>query len=61
MVFWYRQTKNGEWRWRLRGENKRLIAESGEGYINKADCLHAINLIQQGAAAAEVKLNSKPD
>jgi uncharacterized protein YegP (UPF0339 family) len=36
----------GEWRWRLVAGNSRLIAESGEGYQNKADCLHGIELVK---------------
>ncbi|WP_401728583.1 YegP family protein [Stenotrophomonas muris] len=35
----------GDWRWRLRGDNGRIIATSGEGYQNKADCLHGIELV----------------
>jgi uncharacterized protein len=35
----------GQWRWRLRSLNYKTIANSGESYHNKADCLHAINLV----------------
>ena len=35
-----------DWRWRLRAANGQIIATSGEGYINKADCLHGISLVQ---------------
>jgi uncharacterized protein len=41
------QDNVGEWRWRLRAANKRILADSGEGYRNKADCLAAINLVKQ--------------
>lgn len=34
------------WRWRLKGSNGEPIA-SGESYPAKADCLHAIKLVQQ--------------
>lgn len=40
----YRKTY--EWRWRLKAANGRIIADSGEGYANKADALHAIGLVQ---------------
>ncbi len=40
--------------WHLQAANHRIIAQS-EGYHNKADCLHAIDLIQRGAAQAVVK------
>jgi uncharacterized protein len=35
----------GEWRWRAIS-NARVIADSGEGYRNKADALRGIYLIQ---------------
>jgi uncharacterized protein YegP (UPF0339 family) len=34
----------GEWRWRFRSGN--AIVASGESYKNKADCLHAIDLLK---------------
>jgi uncharacterized protein len=33
------------WRWTLYAANGRKIANSGEGYHNKADCLDAIDLV----------------
>jgi uncharacterized protein YegP (UPF0339 family) len=44
----------GEWRWRLLAANNRNIADSGEGYINKQDCLDAIELVK-GSRSAPVK------
>ena len=44
--FVYRDTGN-YWRWRLVASNGRTIADSGEGYFNKADCLHGIALVKQ--------------
>jgi len=32
------------WRWRFRAANHEIVA-SGEAYVNKQDCLHAISLI----------------
>ena len=42
-----------EWRWRfLAGLNDREpIAVSSEGYVNKADCLHGIELVKGSADA----------
>ena len=40
------QDAAGEWRWRLRAANNRIIADSGEGYHNRQDCLHAITLVK---------------
>lgn len=42
---------NGHWRWRLVAANNRIIANSGEGYWNKEDCLHAISLVKSSSAA----------
>lgn len=30
--------ENGQYRWRLKAGNGEIIADSGEGYHNKADC-----------------------
>ncbi len=44
----------GEYRWRLVAANGKTIADSGEGYKNKADCLAGITLVK-GSANAPVK------
>jgi uncharacterized protein len=36
-----------QWRWRLIAANNRIIADSAEGYWNKADCLHGVQLVKQ--------------
>ena len=36
----------GYWRWTLYAGNSRKIANSGEGYYNRADALAAINLVK---------------
>lgn len=38
--------KLNEWRWYLKAANGKKIAESGEGYKNKSDCLNAIELVK---------------
>ncbi|HEV2800350.1 MAG TPA: DUF1508 domain-containing protein [Pyrinomonadaceae bacterium] len=40
-----------EWRWQLRAGNQRIIADSGEGYQHKQDCLHAIELVKNSKNA----------
>jgi uncharacterized protein YegP (UPF0339 family) len=35
-----------EWRWRYRASNYKTIADSGEGYKNYEDMLHAIGLMR---------------
>ncbi len=44
-----------EHRWRLKASNGQVIATSGQGYKAKADCKHAIESIQAGAASAKVE------
>jgi uncharacterized protein YegP (UPF0339 family) len=46
--------QSGQYRWRLLADNNRNIANGGESYYNKADCLAAINLVK-GSANAPVK------
>lgn len=41
----------GYWRWTLFAANNKKIANSGEGYFNKQDCLHAIDLVKGSASA----------
>lgn len=45
----------GEYRWRLRADNNEIIADSAEGYVRKADCLHGIELVKELAPGAEVE------
>jgi uncharacterized protein YegP (UPF0339 family) len=52
MVFvLYRDAKN-EYRWRLFGDNNSdILADSGEGYVNKSDALHGISRVRLSSAA----------
>lgn len=45
----------GQWRWRLQASNGRIIANSGESYVNKGDCLAAIKLVKGSTNAPEVE------
>ena len=45
MKFWVYRDTNRQWRWYLKAANGRKIANSGEGYWNKSDCLAAIDLV----------------
>ena len=49
-VFQVYQDGEGEWRWRLVAGNNEVIA-SGEGYRDKKDCLHAIELVKDSKDA----------
>ncbi len=54
MHFWFYKDTKGEWRWSFKGDNNKILADSGEGYQNRVDCIDAIRLIKNGAAAANV-------
>lgn len=45
MRFYVYQDRAGEWRWRLYAANHRVLADSGEGYLNKQDCIDALNIV----------------
>ncbi len=44
-----------QWRWTLYATNNRKIANSGEGYFNKADAVAAIGLVKGTNAATPVR------
>lgn len=45
MKFEIYKNTNGHWQWRLKAANNKIVADSGEAYYNKDDCLHAIGLV----------------
>ena len=45
-AYWVFKDAAGEWRWHLRASNNRIIADSGEGYHHRQDCLHAVELVK---------------
>ena len=45
MYFVMYRDAQGFWRWTLYASNHRKVANSGEGYYNKADARHAIDLV----------------
>lgn len=42
----YYQDKAGEWRWRLRACNNRIIANSGKGYKTERGAFSAFDRVQ---------------
>jgi uncharacterized protein YegP (UPF0339 family) len=50
-VFRVYEDAAGEWRWRLVAGNERITAESGEGYRDRRDCLHGIELVKDSKDA----------
>ncbi len=47
------QSKNGEYRFRLKAPNGQIIA-AGQGYKSKKSCLNGIESVKKNAADAEV-------
>lgn len=48
------EDEGGEWRWRQRDDNNRIIAESGEGYESESGVDRAVeNVVQESSEAAE--------
>ena len=46
---------SGEWRWRLKAANGNIVADSGEGYSAKADCVAGIQSVKGSGGAPVVE------
>ena len=55
MKFEIYKDARGEYRWRFKASNGRIIADSGEGYQNKSDCAGGIQLVKTHAPNAPVE------
>lgn len=53
MGYYIYKDKIGQWRWYYKASNGRKIADSGEGYYNREDCLSGV-AIMRGSANAPV-------
>ena len=51
MTYHIYKDRASEWRWRLKASNGKIIADSGEGYRNRQDCLAGIQLVKESAQA----------
>jgi len=45
LTYWMYLDVNGQYRWYLEAANGRKIANSGEGYHNRNDCIYAVGLV----------------
>lgn len=52
------QDKRGEWRWRLKAANWKILAVSSEGYKNRADCLGCSAMVKGSRTAHVNKPNA---
>ena len=55
MTYHYYKDSKGEWRWRLKAGNGRIIADSGEGYASEQECLADIDRVKASSAATVLK------
>lgn len=58
MKFHIYADKAGEIRWRLVASNGKIVADSGEGYVDINDAKHAVEAIRGGAAQAIVQVDA---
>ena len=45
------QDKRGEWRWRLKANNGKILAVSSEGYKDGDDCNYCVDLVRNSLTA----------
>jgi uncharacterized protein YegP (UPF0339 family) len=50
----YKDSK-GEYRWRFRANNYKIVADSAEGYTYKKDCEDGIAIVKSQAATATIE------
>ncbi|MEP6819414.1 MAG: YegP family protein [bacterium] len=55
MTYHYYKDSKGEWRWRLKSSNGRILGDSGESYKNEQECLDDIERVKATATAKVVK------
>jgi len=48
-------SSGGQWRWRLKADNNRNIANGGEAFHNKQDCVDSIKLVMSTTGLTPLK------
>ena len=59
MYYELRRDVNRKFRWRLISNNGRTVAESGEGYSRRCDCIRAVDAVRFSADATIVDTTKK--
>ncbi len=54
------QDKSGDYRWRFQSNSGKILAVSAEGYLNRANCEHAIILLKRENSNAPIADVPKP-
>jgi uncharacterized protein YegP (UPF0339 family) len=55
MTYYYYKDARGEWRWRLKASNGRILADSGEGYESEQECKADIDRVKGSVSAPVVQ------
>ena len=55
MKFHIYKDDKGEWRWRLKATNGKILADSGEGYSTKQACRDGIDLVKSTNTSTPVE------
>lgn len=50
--YWQKKDASGHWYWIYYAVNGRAIARSSESYVNRSDCQHSVELLQNSSGAA---------
>ena len=50
------RSEQGDWYWRLRSTNSRIMADGAEGYAVKKNALKAIERVRKAFLGAEVRI-----
>ncbi len=50
----------GDWRWHLKAPNGLIIADSGQGYTTRQDCITGAELVKAYAPTAEIVPDRAP-
>jgi len=51
MAYYIYKDHKGEWRWRLKASNGRIIADSGEGYSSEEECKKDVERVKSSKDA----------
>ena len=48
--------RNRQYRWRLLARNNKIIADSGESYTRRHDCLRAVDTVLEAIFQADIQV-----
>jgi uncharacterized protein YegP (UPF0339 family) len=49
--YWQKKDSSRQWYWIYYAKNGEEIARSSESYVNRSDCTHSINLMQNSTTS----------